>query len=354
MKVVKSHSVTITLALISLTVFLLQSLISCSPENNSAQNNPDTSSTSVADLFTEEHVWTAPDTNTIPNNDEGKLISYGRTLIMHTAKYFGPRGSLSQSTNGLTCQNCHLEAGTRPHGNNLAVAASIYPKYSPRASSMVSIAEKVNECFTRSLNGAPIDSTGREMNAIIAYLKWLGKDIKKGETPAGIGGIKAPHFIYRAADADKGKLVYDQLCARCHGKDGEGMLVTDVLKDVTKQQGGTATTDDLYYYPPVWGSNSFNGVATLYRLSKFAGFVQNNMPYPMTYKTAVLTDEQAWDVAAYVNSRERPINDYSMDYAADISKKPFDYPFGPYSDNFSEAQHKFGPYTEMPSAKKKH
>lgn len=354
MKEVKSHSVTITLAIIAVTVFLLQAVISCSPENQSGQNNQDTSSVSIAELFTEEHVWTAPDTNSIPNDDEGKLISYGRTLIIHTSKYFGPEGYLLNTINGMNCQNCHLEAGTRPYGNNLAVVSTTYPKYSPRAGSLVTIAGKVNECFTRSMNGAPIDTNSKEMKAIVAYIKWLGKDVKKGETPAGSGGIKAPPFIHRAADPEKGKLVYDLHCARCHGADGQGMLVTDVLKDPTKQQGGTATTDDYYYYPPLWGSHSFNGVATLYRVSKMAGFVQNNMPYPMTYKTAILSDEQAWDVAAYVNSRERPFLDHSNDYAADISKKPFDFPFGPYADNFSEAQHKFGPYTEMPSAKKKH
>ena len=78
------------------------------------------------------------------------------------------------------------------------------------------------------------------------------------------------------------------------------------------------------------------------------------MPYPVTYKNPVLTDEQAWDVAAFVNSQARQFKDHSKDYVSDISKKPFDFPFGPYADNFTEAQHKFGPYTEMPSAKKAH
>jgi thiosulfate dehydrogenase len=127
-----------------------------------------------------------------------------------------------------------------------------------------------------------------------------------------------------------------------------------VLKDPAKNQGGTATTDDLYFYPPLWGKNSFNAVATLYRLSKFAGFVQNNMPYPMNYTSRILTDEQAWDVAAYVNSRERPVKDHSTDYITDLSKKPYDYPFPPYADSYSQEQHKFGPYTDMASAKKKH
>ncbi|MBK5285974.1 MAG: c-type cytochrome, partial [Bacteroidia bacterium] len=337
--------VNIILAIITVTVFLLQTVISCSPENQSGKNDADTSSVSIADLFTEEQVWIAPDSASIPQNDEGKIISYGRRLVIHTSKYFGPKGSIMQNTNGMNCQNCHLDAGTRPHGNNFGAVASTYPKIAARFGGLQTIATKVNDCFERSMNGEAIDTNSKVMNAIIAYLKWLGKDVKKGETPAGSGGINAPHFISRAADPEKGKLVYDQFCSRCHGKNGEGQFVVDVLKDETKQQGGSATTDDLYYYPPLWGAHSFNAVATLYRLSKFAGFVQSNMPYPMTYKNFVLTDEQAWDVAAYVNSLDRPIKDHSKDYVIDISKKPYDFPFGPFADNFSETQHKFGPYT---------
>ena len=207
--------------------------------------------------------------------------------------------------------------------------------------------------MTRSMNGSPRDTTSKEMKAFVAYIKWLGKDVKKGETPPGTGLIKAPRFINRPADPEKGKIVFEQLCSRCHGKEGQGQFTADVLKDQTKQQGGTATADDLYYYPPLWGSQSFNAVATLYRLSKFAGFIQDNMPYPINHDSRILTDEQAWDIAAYVNSQQRPVKDHSQDYIADISKKPYDFPFPPYADSFSEQQHKYGPYTEMPSAKPK-
>jgi thiosulfate dehydrogenase len=337
-----------------ISVILLET-VGCAPDDHSQPGSArDTSSAYLSELFSQEHVWTAPDTSSIPNNEEGKLIRYGHTLIIHTAKYFGPNGSLSKSTNGLNCQNCHLDAGRRPYGNNLGSTSTTYPKFLPRAGSVVTIAQKVNECFSRSLNGTPIDTTGKEMQAYIAYIKWLGKDFNKGKKLAGSEGIKAPHFINRAADPEKGKLVFEQFCARCHGADGQGQLAIDVLKDELKQQGGTATKEDLYYYPPLWGSHSFNAVATLYRLSKLAGFVKNNMPYPVDYNSSVLTDEQAWDVAAFVNSRERPVKDHSKDYASDISKKPYDFPFSPYADKFTQEQHKFGPYMEMPSASKSH
>jgi len=290
----------------------------------------------------------------IPNNQEGNLIKYGLTIFTHTAKYFGPSGRISKSHNGLICQNCHLDAGTRPFGNNLGVVSTTYPRYLPRAGTILNTAEKINECFLRSLNGKSIDTASNEMHALVAYINWLGKDVKKGEEFDGSGPIMPPLFIDRAANPNNGKEVYDRNCARCHGKDGQGQLVTDVMKDESKQQGGTATIDEVYYYPPVWGDKSYNGVATLYRLSKLAGFVKYNMPYPVTYVNPVLTDEQAWDVAAYINSQPRPLNDHSKDYAVDISKKPFDFPFAPYADKFSEQQHKFGPYLQMSSAQHLH
>ncbi len=351
----KLNSKTITsILLVSFSAIFLLQTVSCSSDKKVNNENSDSTFKEIADFYTVERVWTAPDTSTIPKGEEGKLIWYGRRLIIHTSSYFGPKGSIGKSSNGLNCQNCHLEVGTRPYGNNLGAASTIYPKYLPRSGSVVSLSEKINECFSRSLNGEKIDTLSKEMQAYIAYLKWLGKDFNKVENLTGSRGIQAPKLIDRAADPAKGKLAYEQYCSRCHGKDGQGQYAVDVLKDESKQQGGTATAEDLYYYPPLWGEHSFNGIATLYRLSKMAGFIKNNMPYPTTYKTAILTDEEAWDIAAFINSSERPINDHSKDYSVDISKKPYDFPFAPYTDNFSETQHKFGPYTEMPSAKKAH
>ena len=68
------------------------------------------------------------------------------------------------------------------------------------------------------------------------------------------------------------------------------------------------------------------------------------MPFKIaTHNSPTLTNEEAWDVAAFVNSQPRPKKDLSNDWP-DISKKPFDHPFGPYTDGFTETEHKFGPY----------
>jgi len=42
----------------------------------------------------------------------------------------------------------------------------------------------------------------------------------------------------------------------------------------------------------------------------------------------------------------RPHKTFAADWP-DISKKPFDHPFGPYADTFTEKQHKLGPFGEI-------
>lgn len=307
-------------------------------QNKSAEVNqkPDSAAQKISDLLKDDNLWKAPDTLLIPQNDSGKMILYGRSLIAHTSEYFGPHGSIGHFTNGMNCQNCHLDAGTKPFRNNYSAVASTYPKFRARSGTIESIEKRVNDCLERSLNGKAIDSSSKEMRAIVAYIKWLGHDVKKGETPKGAGLAEVP-FLNRAADPEKGKIIFHEKCVSCHGIDGQGKMNADNLS---------------YQYPPLWGNNSYNTGAGLFRLSRFVGFVRVNMPFVTSAINPPLTDEQAWDVAAFVNSMPRPEKKYTHDWP-DVSKKPFDHPFGPYADNFNEQQHKFGPFADMPSAKKK-
>jgi thiosulfate dehydrogenase len=282
-----------------------------------------------------EVLWAAPDSSRIPHSKEGDLIRYGRLLIANTSDYFGPHGTISRGANGMNCQNCHLDAGTKPWGNNYGGVFSTYPKFRERRGAVETVVQRVNDCFQRSLNGTALDSNSYEMQAILAYMKWLGANIAKGKKPPG-SGIQQPVFLNRAADPQKGELVYVSKCQRCHGPDGQGMLRPP---DSTK-----------YLYPPLWGVHSYNTGAGLYRLSRFAGYVRDNMPFGASYHSAQLTDEESWDVAAFVNSKPRPTKVFKKDWP-DISLKPFDHPFGPYTDSFSEQQHKYGPFGPIQKAK---
>ena len=273
--------------------------------------------------------WIAPDISEAKENKE--LIEYGKDLIVHTSLYYGENGSVFKtSTNGMNCQNCHLDAGTKVFGNNYGAVASTYPKYRARSGAIENIYKRVNDCFERSLNGKAIDSSSKEMQAIVAYINWLGKDVKKGEKPSG-SGFKDLEFLDRAADPEKGKTVYSEKCQSCHQPNGLGVM----------NEEKTAFT-----YPPLWGDKSYNDGAGLYRMSNFARFVKYNMPLGASHNATQLTDEEAWDVAAFVNSQKRPHKNIKQDWPK-IEEKPFDHPFGPYADGFDEKQHKYGPFKQI-------
>jgi thiosulfate dehydrogenase len=289
------------------------------------------------DVPQKEIFWVAPDDSSISDTEQGDLIRYGRELVAHTASFLGPNGKVAQVSNGMNCQNCHLKAGTVPFGNNYSAVAANYPKFRERSGSIESIEKRVNDCLERSLNGRALDSTSHEMRAFVAYIKWVGKEVPKKTKPKGAGLVDLKP-MERAADPAKGKVIFTDYCARCHQANGEGQL------DETKRE---------WKYPPLWGKNSYNIGAGIYRLSRFAGYVKMNMPNDIaSYEKPFLTDEQAWDVAAYVNSMPRPSKDISMDWPK-ISSKPFDHPFGPYDDSFSERQHKLGPFDPILAARKK-
>lgn len=279
--------------------------------------------------------WTPPDAATTPRTSDGDLVRYGRALIIRTAQYLGPRGSVARRTNGMSCENCHIDAGTRPYGNTFALVASTYPRFRARSGSMESIEDRINDCFERSLNGAPLDSTSREMRAMVAYMKWIGAGASR-TIPDAYAHFESLPYLDRAADTTRGRAVYAAKCQSCHGADGAGAM---------------DSTRVAYVYPPLWGAHSYNVGAGMYQLSKLAGFVKNNMPFGATHRAPQLTDAQAWDVAAFVDSRPRPSADLRADWPK-IASKPVDYPFGPYADGYPEAQHKYGPFAPIAAARR--
>jgi len=281
--------------------------------------------------------WQAPDINAIAGDEQGNLILYGRQLIVNTSLFFGPRGKIAAITNGMDCQNCHIDGGARSFAGCFSAVASTYPKYRDRSGRIESIEFRINDCMLRSLNGKSIDSTSKEMQAMVAYMKWIGKDVPKNKKPRG-AGLEELGFLDRAADPEKGKQVFITKCVSCHGENGQGLLNHD---------------SSLYLYPPLWGNNSFNVSAGLYRITRMASFVKNNMPYGVASPEApVLTDEQAWDVAAFIISQPRPEKLFPEDWPKKGSK-PVDYAYGPFPDDFSKEQHKYGPFTPIQDARSK-
>ncbi len=280
--------------------------------------------------------WTAPDVNSITDAKQKEQVEYGKDLIAHTAKYLGPNGSVLKISNGMNCQNCHLQAGTAVFANNYGSVASMYPKFRARSGGVENIYKRVNDCFERSLNGKAIDTAGKEMQAIVAYIKFLGSNVEKGKKAEG-SGFTDLAYLDRAIEPDKGQIVYNAKCQSCHQTNGEGLYNADKIE---------------FIYPALWGKKSYNDGAGLYRMSNIAKYVKYNMPQGVTYENPQLTDEEAWDVAAFINSQTRPHINVPKDWP-DKSKKSVDHPFGPYADNFTEKQHKYGPYKPIAEEQKK-
>ncbi|HUM51050.1 MAG TPA: c-type cytochrome [Chitinophagales bacterium] len=283
-----------------------------------------------------ETFWSAAEINSIKDETLKTQVLYGKDLIVHTSKYFGPKGSVMKISNGMNCQNCHLDAGTKTFGNNYGSVASLYPKFRPRSGSVENIYKRVNDCIERSLNGKALDTLGKEMQAIKAYITFIGSNVKKGEKAKG-SGLKELAYLNRAANPIQGKATYVTKCQSCHQANGEGTL---------------NPTGTEYTYPPLWGNNSYNDGAGLYRVSNFAKYVKYNMPFGASYDHTQLTDEESWDLAAYINAQPRPHKNTPKDWP-DISKKPVDHPFGPFADTFSITQHKFGPFQPIADVQKK-
>jgi thiosulfate dehydrogenase len=279
----------------------------------------------------QDSLWMGKSPDMLPTDtgNASNLIRYGYELVAHTSTYLGPNGQVKQITNGMNCQNCHLQAGTKAWGLNYGSVAANYPKFRARSGTVESIYKRVNDCLQRSLNGQGLDSSSLEMQAFIGYISWVGAEVEKGKTAKGSGIISLP-YLKRPADPKFGKVLYAINCSKCHGKNGEGLK-------------GQPHSGDFFINPPLWGKHSYNQAAGMFQLSKLAGFIKANMPNGINSQQPYLKDQEAWDLAAFINTQSRPTKDVSKDWPNKASK-PYDYPYGPYLDSFTQRQHQLGPF----------
>jgi thiosulfate dehydrogenase len=225
-----------------------------------------------------------PADSLIPAGPYGDAVRRGRALLLAT------RDSLPHHVgNKLRCTSCHLDAGRRASGSWVGVFAR-YPQYRPRSGVVETIEYRVNDCFRRSMNGTALDPAGADMRDIVAYFAFLSRGTAVGP-PAGAPGARLQKWATFTADTAAGGRVFGGSCAKCHGAAGEGTAVA----------------------PPVWGPQSYNLGAGMTRVRTAADFISRNMPLD---SPGTLTDQQAFDVAAYVNAQPRP------DYAGKANDWP--------------------------------
>ena len=130
--------------------------------------------------YHENELWQAPSEDEIPFDSNGNLIRYGKELIVNTSRYLGPKGIIAYVSNNMSCQNCHIAAGTQNFANPFSAVSSTYPKFRDRSGRVESVEFRVNECLQRSMNGKTLDSLCKEMRNMVDYLKWVGKEVDPG------------------------------------------------------------------------------------------------------------------------------------------------------------------------------
>ncbi len=256
---------------------------------------------------------------------------YGRRLLAQTSELLGPDHSdpnMRYSGTRMACGSCHLGTGTEPGTLTLLQATEHFPRFSARVGEMTDIEDRINECMQRSMNGRSLPTDSVEMKAMASYIRSLGgRYAAMGASQKKATEPKAFTAPSRAADLASGKQVFGERCAVCHGADGSGLPATP-------------NPADGYLFPPVWGPDSFNNGAGMHRVLTAARFIKARMPLGK----ADLSDDQAFDVAAFINAQPRPaMANLERDYP-DRAAKPIDNAYGPFADGFPLEQHRFGPF----------
>ncbi len=293
-------------------------------------SNPElfTKSTKNANTWSPKNVVTE-----LANNSMSPEVKFGYQLISQSSKYMGPKAKdpkMHYAGNNLACVNCHLKDGTQPGSASWIGVTQRFPQFRGRSNKEGTIEDRINGCMERSMNGKKLPIDSKPMKAIVAYMEWLGEGLPKNmeKEYKGFTSLDIPK---KAVDLSKGKKLFSQQCAVCHGENGMGKWFEDPLKG--------------YQYPPLWGDDSFNNGAGMHRVITAAQFIKANMPFgEATKKQPKLTDEEAYNLAGYINSFNRPIkNNLEKDYP-DLKLKPVSTSYGPWADNFSAKQHQFGPF----------
>jgi len=224
-----------------------------------------------------------------PEDEFGEMVAMGESIFSNTyshevsGKYVG---------NTQVCEGCHLDAGRLAGSSPMWAARINYPAYRKKNDEVNTLVERIQGCFKYSMN-APASEVGtvpsaesRTIRALLSYMHWLANGAPVGDTNIPGRGYPKLEKTADGFDPERGAVVYVEHCAICHGENGEG---------------GYAGAEMVF--PPLWGEHSYNWGAGMHRIDTAAAYIKANMPLGNYLE---LTDQQAWDVAAFMNSHERP------------------------------------------------
>jgi thiosulfate dehydrogenase len=248
--------------------------------------------------------------STLKSSSLADQIRWGFKIFMDT-----PHEAPQFSRNKLSCNNCHLNGGQKEKAMPLVGVAAVYPEYNKREGRLFSLEDRIVGCFMRSQNAtggmtdqlastmkdvkenAAPSTRSKEVLAISAYLAWLSEGYPAGKNLPWRGQNAIPSdklLPIDKLDPKIGAALFREKCSSCHGEDGQGVQIGD------KKAG------------PLWGPDSWNDGAGAARVYTLAGVIRYAMPY---LNPGSLTDEEAQQISAFINSKPRPEYPYkSADY----------------------------------------
>lgn len=237
--------------------------------------------------------WQVPlnplEDKTLDSSPLGQQVRLGYQIFTDT-----PRHAPKFAGGSVSCANCHLNAGQRERALPVVGVAGMFPEYNARAARLITLSDRIVDCFMRSENATGVEGqdrptpTSKEVLALGAYITWLSRDQPVGRNPnwRGQNAIPAAKLIpVDKLDARRGEAIYMERCTSCHGEDGQGKPIGD------KKAG------------PLWGPNSWNDGAGASRVYTLAGIIRYTMPY---LDPGSLSDEEAQHVARFITSQPRP------------------------------------------------
>lgn len=231
------------------------------------------------------------DPGAIPEGPLGDAVRRGQRIAEHTFEELPDHVG-----NGLHCTSCHLDGGTRAGAGPWIGLVGLFPQYRARSGKVVTLEQRIDACFERSMNGKPLASGSDAMVALLAYMTWISRGSPVGTAPPGRGFVRSASPP--TPDRAHGEKAYGEKCASCHGADGAGQW-----------------PDGKYLFPALWGARSFNIAAGMARLDTAAAFVRGNMPLG---QGGTLSPQDAYDIADWFIHQDRP----------DFPGKDHDWPSG--------------------------
>jgi thiosulfate dehydrogenase len=266
----------------------IAALFACAPSTRDSSAPPDGGAVAVLH------------DSAFPGTPFGTAAKRGRAILAAT------RDSLpGYANNALRCTTCHLDDGRRLYAMPWLGVHARYPQYRSRSAGVVTIVDRINECIIRSLGGKALPAGDDRLRAMEAYFAFISRGTPTGDRTEG-QGIDSVHA--ESPDTSAGEKIFSESCARCHGADGMGTPLAT----------------------PLWGDGAYTIAAGMARVRMAAGFIRRNMPFDAP---GTLTDQQALDVAAYINAQPR----------RDMAGKERDWPNGgapadvPYRTNGARA-----------------